>query len=119
MDTAQASSIAEIADALPVGIWVARVPGGEFIYANRAFAEIMGMPARDDVKAGGYTAPYGIFTRDGKAYREDRLPFVRAMRERAVVVVDDLAIHRGDGSRVSVRAMGKPLFDEKGEMVSV
>jgi two-component system cell cycle sensor histidine kinase/response regulator CckA len=119
MDAAQASSIAAIADALPVGIWVARVPGGEFVYANRAFAEIMGMTARDDVKAGGYTEPYGIFTRDGKPYREERLPFVRAMRERTVVVVDDLSIHRRDGRKVAVRAMGKPLFDEKGEMTSV
>ena len=30
-----------LADDLSVGVWVARAPNGEFVYANRMFAEIM------------------------------------------------------------------------------
>src|ERR1700694_3475012 len=101
--------IATILDALPAGLWVARAPGGELIYANRAFTEIMGVAARDDVAVGAYSEPYGIFGRDGRPYPEDQMPFVRALRENVTVVVDDITIHRGDGRRVAVRAFARPI----------
>jgi PAS domain S-box-containing protein len=108
-----------IADDLPVGIWVARAPDGEFVYANHTFAEIMGQAGRDDAKVGSYSAPYGICTRDGKPYPEERMPFVRALRERRVVVVDDLTIHRPDGTLVHVRAFARPISDDNGIITHV
>ena len=111
--------VSGVADDLPVGVWVARAPGGEFLYANKAFAEIMGMGARDDVGRGEYAGPYGIHTRDGALYPEDRLPFVRALVERRTVIVDDIVIHRHDGGRVHVRAQARPVFDEAGEITHV
>ncbi|HTR55219.1 MAG TPA: response regulator [Kofleriaceae bacterium] len=108
-----------IADDLPVGIWVARAPGGEFVYANRTFAEIMGQGGRDDVAVGGYSEPYGIFTRDGRPYPEHRLPFVRALQEGRVVVVDDITIHRPDRTRVDVRAFARPVTDAAGAVTHV
>ena len=98
-----------LADDLPVGLWVARAPNGEFVSANRMFAEIMGQGGRDDAAAGGYSEPYGIFTRDGQPYPEARMPFVRALQERKVVVVDDITIHRPDRTRVHVRAFARPV----------
>ncbi|HEY0481593.1 MAG TPA: ATP-binding protein [Kofleriaceae bacterium] len=94
---------------LPVGLWVARAPGGDLVYANRTFVEIMGTAARPDVRAGGYADAYGIFTRDGAPYPEDRMPFVRALAERRVIVADDLTIHRRDGKRVDIRAVARPV----------
>ena len=108
-----------IADDLPVGVWVARAPGGEFVYANRTFAEIMGQGGREDAAVGGYSEPYGIFTRDGRPYPEDRLPFVRALQERRVVVVDDITIHRPDRTRVDVRAFARPVADAAGQVTHV
>jgi signal transduction histidine kinase len=105
-----AEIIAAVANDLPVGVWVARAPAGEFVYANRAFSEIMGMGARDDVVAGGYAEPYGICDRAGRPYPEAQMPFVRALVARATVVVDDIVIHRSDGKRVNVRAHARPLF---------
>jgi PAS domain S-box-containing protein len=101
--------IASVADDLPVGVWVARAPGGEFVYANKAFSEIMGQAGRSDVAVGGYSEPYGIYDRAGALYDEQRLPFVRALREGGTVVVDDIVIHRGDGVRVNVRAHARPI----------
>jgi two-component system, cell cycle sensor histidine kinase and response regulator CckA len=100
-----------VIDQLPLGVWIARAPGGELLFANRMFREIMGIEARDDVGVGGYTEPYGIFTKDGAAYPEERLPFVQAMRARATITVDDIVIHRRDGRHVNVRATARPLFD--------
>jgi len=96
---------------LPVGLWVARAPNGELVYANKTFAQIMGMGPRVDVQVGGYAPVYGIFGRDGKLYPEHRLPFPRALEERCVVVVDDLTIHRPDGTKVDVRAFARPIGD--------
>jgi PAS domain S-box-containing protein len=101
-------------DQLPLGVWIARAPGGELLFANRIFREIMGIDARDDVAVGEYTRPYGIFGLDGHPYPEERLPFVRAISERQTVSMDDIVIHRPDGSRVNIRATGRPIFDDAG-----
>ena len=113
------SIISSLADDLPVGIWVARAPGGEFIYANRMFATLMGTGGITGAAVGGYAAPYGIFTRTGEPYPEHRLPFVRALEEQRVVVVDDLSIHRPDGTRIDVRAFARPIADEGGTITHV
>ena len=111
--------IAAIADDLAAGIWVATVPEGRFVYANRAFDDIMGMGAVTDIAAGQYAAPYGIYGRDGHLYPEDRMPFIRALKARATVVVDDIVIHRRDGGRVYVRAHAKPMFASDGTMTHI
>jgi two-component system cell cycle sensor histidine kinase/response regulator CckA len=110
----ESSLLRSILEELPVAIWVARAPGGEFVYANAAFAEILGMEARDDVRADEYTPVYHIEDRAGRPFPEERLPFVQAQRLRESVAVDDIVIARGDGTRVFVRAVGKPLFDAAG-----
>ncbi len=101
--------IMALGEDLPVGIWVARVPTGEEVYVNRTFAQIMGIGMVPDAKLGNYSQPYGIYTRDGRPYPEHRLPFVRAIEEKQVVVVDDITIHRPDGTRVDVRAFARPV----------
>ncbi|NVB78549.1 MAG: response regulator [Kofleriaceae bacterium] len=108
-----------LADDLPVGIWVARAPNGEEIYTNHTFAEIMGQGQRDDVHVGAYSEPYGILTRDGRPYPEDRLPFVRALVEKRVVVNDDIMIRRPDRTTVHVRAFGRPVMNKAGVITHV
>jgi two-component system, cell cycle sensor histidine kinase and response regulator CckA len=93
---------------LPVAVWVARAPGGEEIYTNHEFAEIMGQHLAH-VAVGGYSVPYGILTRDGKAYPEDKMPFVRALVERRKIVADDIMIRRPDASIRYVRAFARPV----------
>lgn len=105
-----AEIVAGLGDSLPVGVWIARAPGGEFVYANSKFREIMGLPGLADVARGQYAKPYEIHRRDGSFYPEDRMPFVRALAERRTVMVDDLVIHRRDNEKVSVRAYAHPVF---------
>lgn len=103
--------IAAIAAQVPVGIYVARVPDGAFVYANDAFQRIMGMPPHAEARGGASAAFYGIHTRDGQRYPDDRLPFARVLREKTSVTIDDIVVHRADGARVFVRAVGQPLVD--------
>lgn len=107
---------ADILDLLAVGVWIAKAPSGKLVLSNKVFREIMGMDARSDVAAGGYTEPYGIRDAQGAAYPEDKLPFSRALRERTIVKVDDIVIHRPDGTRVDVRATARPWIGESGEV---
>ena len=111
--------ILALAEDLPIGIWVARAPSGVEVYANRTFVEIMGTAPKKDVSVGGYSVPYGILTRDGKPYPEERLPFVRALVERKVVVVDDITVRRPDNTCVDVRAYGRPVTDASGTITHV
>ncbi len=111
--------LGSLVDDLPLGVWVARAPGGEFVYANARFGEIMGAAGRDDVRVGGYAEPYGIYGRDGALYPEHRMPFVQALEARRLVTVDDIVIHRGDGTRVYVRAHARPIFDLDGDVTHV
>ena len=41
--------LTDILTHLPLGVWVARAPSGEAIYANDAFAEILGMAPVADI----------------------------------------------------------------------
>jgi two-component system cell cycle sensor histidine kinase/response regulator CckA len=93
---------------LPVGIWIARAPDGELIYANRMFVEIVGAKPPDRCQL-GCSERYGLFTRDGNRYPETRLPFPRALNEHCTVEIDDLTIRRRDGKRVDVRAVARPV----------
>jgi two-component system cell cycle sensor histidine kinase/response regulator CckA len=111
--------LANVIDDLPLGVWIARAPAGEFVLANRMFREIMGMEARPDVVAGGYAAPYGICTRDGEPYPEHLMPFARAVRARATTTVDDIVIHRSDGGRVNIRATARPVMTDAGVITHV
>ncbi len=106
----------DVVDLMAVGVWIARAPSGELVFANQVFREIMGMDARNDVAAGGYAAPYGIHNLAGEPYPEGQLPFARALRERAIVKMEDIVIHRPDDTRVNIRATGRPWFNEAGEV---
>lgn len=108
-----------ILDKLPMGVWVARTPAGEVDYANDAFQEILGVPAVLESPIGDAPATYGIYDRTGAAYPVEKLPFSRALRERAPVTIDDIVIHRPDGRWVNVRALGMPVFDRQREITHV
>jgi PAS domain S-box-containing protein len=109
----------QVLDELPFGVWVAKAPSGEVLYANKAFRTIMGMDAVPGVDITGAPATYGIRDRHGQAYRVEDLPFSRALRLGEPVVVDDLVIQRRDGSKIWVRAFANPVRDEAGAVTHV
>ena len=108
-----------IAEELPVAIWMARAPGGEAVYSNRAFREVLGIEPPSGAPRGAFGKAYGVRQLDGSPYPEDAMPFDRVLAARATVVVDDIVIHRPDGRRVHLRVFAKPLFDDHGEITHV
>src|SRR5688500_14926427 len=93
-----------ILDELPLGVWVARAPDGQVEYVNRAFRDIMGMPAVPESRIGDAPSTYGIFDGEGKPFPVQELPFSKALAVGRAVQVDGIVIHRPDGGRVNVRA---------------
>ncbi len=111
--------LAIVADELPVAIWLGRVPGGEVVYTNRAFREVLGMEPPEDAAREKYVEPYGVHLPDGSVYPEELMPYERALAAKTTVTVDDLVIHRRDGSKVNLRVFAKPIFDEHGTITHV
>jgi two-component system cell cycle sensor histidine kinase/response regulator CckA len=103
--------ILSLGEDLPVGLWVARASDGEVIYANRAFTELTGAPARGDVTAARFASFYGLCARKGGPYPEHRMPFARAVAERTTIVADDITIRRRDGTSVDIRMIARPAGD--------
>ena len=111
--------LAAIADQVPVGIYVSRAPDGAFVYANDAFQKIVGTRPHPEALAGAISAHYDIRTHDGERYPDDRLPFTRVLRAKTSVTLDDIVVHRPDGTRVFIRAVVQPLVDAAGTVTHV
>jgi two-component system, cell cycle sensor histidine kinase and response regulator CckA len=114
----QCAAIARFADALPVAIWVGRAPSGECVYVNREFERILGL-APPDATRGNYVGPYGVHLPSGEVYPEDRMPYERVIAARAAVTVEDLVVHKHDGTRTYLRVFASPLFDDAGAIAYV
>jgi signal transduction histidine kinase/CheY-like chemotaxis protein len=95
---------------LPIGVWVAAVPSGAAVYVNAAFLDIIGMVVAESSQIEDASRTYGIFDRSGNPYPVPLLPFSRVVSTGQAVVVDDLVIHRADGTQVNVRAFAQPVF---------
>ena len=76
-----------ILEALPVGVWVGRIPDGQAVYANPEFLRIMGMETVADSPSRAESPSYTVFDRSGMPYPIERLPFslVAASGEAAMV----------------------------------
>jgi signal transduction histidine kinase/CheY-like chemotaxis protein len=107
------------AEELPVAIWMGKVPSGEVVYTNRAFREVLGIEPPPGAARGAFVEPYGVHHLDGRPYPEDAMPFEACIRARALVVLDDLVIHRRDGRKVNLRVFAKPIFDADGKLTHV
>jgi len=108
-----------ILEQLPVGVWAAKVPGGEVTYANPEFERILGKVAAPASGISDAPATYGICDLAGRPYTVDRLPFSRVVASGAPATVDDLVIHRSDGRKINVRAFAYPVRDAEGVLTHV
>jgi PAS domain S-box-containing protein len=107
-----------ILEALPVGVWVARVPTGQVVYANPEFRNIVGVNAVEGACIDEAPAAYALFDREGRPYPVERLPFCRVVATGRAATTDDLVIHHPDGRQLNIRAFAYPLVTG-GEMTHV
>ncbi|MBA2541297.1 MAG: PAS domain-containing protein, partial [Deltaproteobacteria bacterium] len=106
-------------DSLPLGVWVGAVPGGEVVYVNQAFRQIVGMEAVTESRIEDVPVTYHVRDRRGQHFPVEKLPFARAVAELRPVTVDDMVLHRSDGRQVFLRAFALPKLDEHGAPAEV
>ncbi|MDP2345984.1 MAG: response regulator [Deltaproteobacteria bacterium] len=102
-----------------MAIWVGRAPGGDAVYVNGEFERILGITPPDDAARGNYVGPYGVHLPSGEKYPEGDMPFERVLRSQRREVIDDVVIHRHDGTRCFLRVLASPLFDDAGALAFV
>jgi PAS domain S-box-containing protein len=101
----------------PVPIAIAHDPQCQFISANRALADLLGVPGDANVSL---TPPEGEqplyrIQRDGKDIPSDELPIQYAIAHR-MFVSNEIEILRADGRVVLVRNDVEPLYDTHGQI---
>lgn len=94
---------------MPAGILFVDRRSGFLLHANRMAMDMFGqhLPANCDYSE--YERTYRVEQQDGSPYPEKRLPIRRALATGEAQHVDDLFIHRHDGSRIRLEVWAVPL----------
>jgi PAS domain S-box-containing protein len=109
-----------IFDIAPVGIAVARDADCDFISANPALAEMLGVKPGDNISmnpANAAGVPYKHLKK-GRELSADELPMQRAVAEGRPILGEEIDIQRADGRIVTIYSYAAPVFDEDGRVVS-
>ncbi|MGB7970892.1 MAG: PAS domain S-box protein [Candidatus Deferrimicrobiaceae bacterium] len=88
--------------------------GGDITYANLEAANLLGIPRGDIVGKHYRDLPWEITTGGGRPYAEEDLPFSRVGRTGEPVRGVELAVNRGDGTRIILSVNTAPLRDGAG-----
>jgi PAS domain S-box-containing protein len=102
-------------DVMPVGVFIAS-PGGRPYYTSDEGERLLGRGVVPGIGGDDLARSYGIFQAGtDRPYLTRNLPLVRALRGLRTHV-DDMEIHRPDGSVTSLEVWGRPVYGAGGEI---
>jgi PAS domain S-box-containing protein len=102
-------------DVMPVGVFIAS-PGGRPYYTSDEGERLLGRGVLPDIGGDDLVESYGIFQAGTNLpYPTRDLPIVRALRGLRTHV-DDMEIHKPDGSVASIEVWGRPVYGASGEI---
>jgi PAS domain S-box-containing protein len=102
-------------DALPVGIFIA-LPGGRPYYANREAVRLLGRGVLSSTTGPQLTKAYQAYLiGTNEIYPTERSAVIRALAGEASYI-DDMEIHRPDGTVVPIEVWGTPVFGPDGSV---
>jgi PAS domain S-box-containing protein len=104
-----------IVDQMPLGVAVTG-PVGDLESMNRALQTIW-RGRRASASIAEY-AEWRGFHPDGRSYAAEEWPLARSITEREVVVAEEIAIERLDGSRGVIALSSSPVTDAEGSLVA-
>jgi PAS domain S-box-containing protein len=103
---------------LPVGVFMAEAPSGNALLSNKAAQDMLGRGIAPDIGADELAEVYEAFQADtDEPYPAEQMPLVRGMFGESARV-DDMEIHRPDGSRILLEVTGAPITDAAGNITS-
>jgi PAS domain S-box-containing protein len=102
-------------DAMPVGVFIAS-PGGQPYYISDEGERLLGRGVVPGIGRDDLVKSYGIFQAGtDRPYPTRNLPIVRALRGLRSHV-DDMEIHKPDGSVTPIEVWGRPVYGAAGEI---
>jgi signal transduction histidine kinase len=101
---------------LPIGVVVARLPGGRVIAGSERLAEIWRRPLGGAVELAEYTSWEGWHA-DGRPYRPEEWPLARSLERGERVDQEEIEILRADGTRGVVLVSSAPILDGNGDRI--
>jgi PAS domain S-box-containing protein len=102
-------------DALPVGVHIT-LPGGQSYYLNGEAERLLDRGVRPDIGADELADTYGAFLAGtDQLYPAERMATVRALSGRPSHV-DDMEIHKPDGSVIPLEVWGQPVYGSGGQV---
>lgn len=100
-------------DDLPLAVFVVDEQG-QPVYSNRASTRLLGLPEDRLLQGDDLSAAYQVYVAGtDEPYPTDRLPVLRALAGETLTV-DDMEVHRPDGSVVPLEVWGGPVRDDEG-----
>ena len=103
------------------GVVIAEAPSGRILLSNKRAEQIRrcALPLRVGIREyGEYDDRFRGFHPDGRPYEPEEWPLARSIRAGEVVVEEEIAIVRGDGTRGMIRVSSSPVRDEEGSIVA-
>lgn len=98
---------------LPLAVFIVD-ENGRPIYSNRASVQLLGVDTDPSLEGQELPDAYQIYTAGtNDPYEADRLPVLRALGGETVTV-DDIEVHRPDGSVIPLEVWAGPIRDEEG-----
>lgn len=98
---------------LPLGVFIVD-EAGHPVFSNALSIELLGLDADPDIEGDELPEAYQIYVAGtDQPYDPDRIPVIRALRGETLTV-DDIEVHRPDGSVLPLEVWAGPIRDSDG-----
>ncbi len=114
----QTQRLRTITEALPLGVFIARIPDGKVELINPMGTELLGRGIDPDATASNYTKVYETVREDGSTYPVEELPLMRTMRSGKPTSATDILVKQPSGKLIPLKVMAVPIPDAKGKLTS-
>src|SRR5918912_296096 len=106
---------------MPSGVVIAEAPSGRILLSNERAQQIRRSPLPQALpleEYGEYHGTFQGFHPDGRPYEPEDWPLARSIRTGEVVVDEEIAVIRADGSPGVILVSSSPIHDEAGRIVA-
>ncbi len=104
-----------VLDTVPVGVILADAKG-RIVHGNRHVEQLVGHPVLYSEDVDDY-AEWVSFHAGGQRVESHEYPLSRVLRDGEEQAEIDVHYQRGDGTRVWIRIIGRPVLDESGDTI--
>ncbi|MEW6379615.1 MAG: PAS domain S-box protein [bacterium] len=114
---AEQSRLEAVVQQMPAGVSIAEAPSGKLVLSNEQVEKIWRHPPLKSASIEQYSEWKG-FHPDGRPYQHEEWPLARSIRTGEVVMNEEIAILRGDGSCGTISISSAPIRDRDGQIVA-